>query len=377
MMELLHENPYNNILVVDDQPDNLRILSSMLRKQGYHVRLALSGQMALMACEKVLPDLILLDIMMPDLDGYQVCQKLKQNPKMKEVPIIFISALDDVLDKVKAFNVGGVDYITKPFQIEEVLARVKNQLTIRQLTCQLTEQNTQLQKLNAELRRSNTELEQFAYIASHDLQSPLQVIIGNADMLSWKYETILDENAERYINQIVDAAFRMKQLIQDLLAYSRVGTHLQEFHDVDCNCIFKEALENLREEILANQASVNYSDLPTLKGDGTQLMRLFQNLVSNAIKFRRQNVTPQVTISVQLQNVEWLFSVQDNGIGIEPKNYERIFQIFQRLHPSSEYPGSGIGMTICKKIVECHGGRIWVESQINSGTTFYFTLPAT
>lgn len=365
-----------NILVVDDQPNNLRVLSSMLTKQGYHVRKALNGQIALTACQTALPDLILLDIMMPDMDGYEVCQRLKADEKTRDVPVIFISALDDVLDKVKAFSAGGIDYITKPFQIEEVLVRVTNQLTIQQLHRQLTEQNAQLQKLNEELTRSNAELEQFAYIASHDLQSPLQAIVGYARILGWKYEKNLDDDAKRYIERIMNAGWRMTQLIEDLLAYSRVGTRTQEFKPTDCNTVLEEALGNLREEISSCGANITYSDLPAVMADRTQLMRLFQNLVSNAIKFRRPEVPPTIEITAQPKNNdEWLIEVRDNGIGIEPENFERIFEIFQRLHSYNDYPGTGIGMTICKKIVERHGGRIWVESQIGVGTTFYFTIP--
>lgn len=363
-----------DILIVDDMSDNLRVLSSMLTKQGYNVRKALNGQMALTACQTILPDLILLDIMMPGMDGYEVCQNLKADDKTRAVPVIFISALDEVFDKVKAFNAGGVDYITKPFQIEEVLARIGNQLTIQQLLHSLTEQNGQLEQLNEELGRSNVELEQFAYIASHDLQSPLQTIITSADLLRLKYS--LDANADRYINQIVDASMRMSQLIQDLLAYSRAGTDTIEFQPTDCKVVLEEALANLDEAISSSGASITYGELPTVMAEGTQLMRLFQNLISNAIKFRHPSVPAKIKITAEAQNDgKWIIAVRDNGIGIEPQHFERIFEIFQRLHSSKQYPGTGIGMSICKKIVERHGGRIWLESQLGVGTSFYFTIP--
>ena len=363
-----------DILIVDDMSDNLRVLSSMLTKQGYNVRKALNGQMALTACQTILPDLILLDIMMPGMDGYEVCQNLKADDKTRAVPVIFISALDEVFDKVKAFNAGGVDYITKPFQIEEVLARIGNQLTIQQLLHSLTEQNGQLEQLNEELGRSNVELEQFAYIASHDLQSPLQTIITSADLLRLKYS--LDANADRYVNQIVDASMRMSQLIQDLLAYSRAGTDTIEFQPTDCKVVLEEALANLDEAISSSGASITYGELPTVMAEGTQLMRLFQNLISNAIKFRHPSIPPKIKITAEAQNDgKWIIAVRDNGIGIEPQHFERIFEIFQRLHSSKQYPGTGIGMSICKKIVERHGGRIWLESQLGVGTSFYFTIP--
>lgn len=373
-----------DILLVDDTPDNLRVLTSLLEKEGYRVRKTLNGSMALIACESSLPDLILLDILMPEMDGYEVCRRLKASEKTKNVPVIFISALDSTRDKVNAFKVGGVDYISKPFQAEEVIARVSHQLTIQQQHRQLIEQNIQLQKLNEaitryneEIAKSNAELEQFAYMASHDLQSPLQVALGYADMLLWKYESNLNDEMKRYVGEIIKAGKRMQQLIQDLLAYSRLGAQPPQLQAADCKIALAEALNNLREEISASGAIITHSDLPIVNGDPTQLMLVFQNLISNAIKFRRPEVTPQVKISAELksENQEWLIAVSDNGIGIESKHFELIFEVFQRLHPHTVYPGTGLGTSICKKIIERHGGKIWVESEVGVGSTFYFTLP--
>lgn len=353
-----------DILIVDDNPDNLRILSSILLGWGCKVRKALSGQMALKICETVSPDLILLDIMMPEMDGYAVCQQLKALPHTANVPVIFISALNEAIDKVKAFDVGGVDYISKPFQVEEVLIRIAHQLRIRQLT--------------EELQRSNADLEQFAYIASHDLQSPLQAIVGNADLLSWKYEGRLGADGDRYVEQIIQSAFRMKQLIEDLLDYSRIGTASRRWSTIDCQEVLAAALSNLSAEIAQSDARITHSELPTILGDRTQLMQLFQNLIGNAIKFRRRDVIPTIEISATPHHQsEWLLEVKDNGIGIESQQCDRIFEVFQRLHSTGEYPGTGIGLTICKKIVERHGGKIWVDSQLGCGTQFYFTLPQT
>ncbi|WP_199249133.1 response regulator [[Phormidium] sp. ETS-05] len=364
-----------DILIVDDMPVNLRVLNQILTQHGYKVRKALSGEMALTACEATLPDLILLDILMPDLDGYEVCSRLKSQAKTRKIPVIFLSALDEAEDKVKAFHVGAADYISKPFQVEEVLARVTHQLTIVHLNQQLANQNAQLQKLNAELMRSNAELEQFAYVASHDLQSPLQATIGYADMLLWKYDSVLDENAKHYVNQIVQSGLRMKNLIQDLLAYSRLGNGQLDWQPVEAVAALQDALENLRQEIAATGAQINHSELPKVRGDRTQLTQLFQNLLSNAIKFRRSGVTPQINIScVAGDRGESRFAVSDNGIGIPEEKFDCIFEAFHRLHGYQEYPGTGLGMAICKRIVTRHGGRIWVNSQPGEGTTFYFTL---
>ena len=371
-----------DILIIDDTPDNLRVLANILTEQGYNVRKALNGQMALKACERLLPDLILLDIMMPHINGYELCQHLKADEKTRQIPVIFISALDESLDKVKAFSVGGADYITKPFQLEEVLARVKNQLTIRQLHDRLGKQNARLQQLNEELqhaneelRRSNDELQQFTSIVSHDLQSPLQTISLSLELIIFQYKEGISAKVESHILKSLNGVRKMQRLIKELLEYSRVGRGTEEFQPTDCKAVLEEALGNLEQEIAASGASITYSDLPTVMGDRTQLMQLFQNLISNAIKFRHPSVTPRIKISAEAQQGgKWRVGVHDNGIGIEPQHFERIFEIFQRLHNSTEYAGTGIGMSICKKIVEFHGGRLWVESQLGAGSTFYFTI---
>ncbi|MCT7988918.1 response regulator [Laspinema olomoucense] len=371
------ERTHKDILIVDDTPINLRVLAKILSDRGYKVRKALNGQIALTACQTLLPDVILLDIMMPDMDGYEVCQRLKADPKTQDIPVIFISALEDEWDKVKAFKSGGSDYITKPFQIEEVLARVKHHLTIQQLQYQLKVQNAELQALNEQLVQSNRELEQFAHVASHDLQSPLQMIIGNADLLSWKYDKQLGPDGDRYLTNIIDASGRMTQLIQDLLTYSKLGIPKPEFQSIDSNFVLEEALANLSGEISQSGAIITHSHLPTVRGNEIQLMQLFQNMMANAIKFKLPDVAPKIDISCNLNNSEeWQFEIRDNGIGIDPEQGDRIFEAFYRLHSYNEYPGTGIGLTLCKKVVERHGGRLWFSSIKGEGTTFYFTLPA-
>ncbi len=421
--------PLGNILVVDDTAENLRLLSTMLNQRGYTPRCVINGKMALRACNSNPPDLILLDIMMPEMNGYEVCQHLKLEPKTREIPVIFISAKDEVFDKVNAFAVGAVDYISKPFQFEEVLARIESHLSLRNLQKQLKEQNVLLQeeiisrlavektiheknqilqqeirtrraveqtlqeqnlllqqeisnrqhaesallKSNQELARSNAELEQFAYVASHDLQAPLATIASYAQLLEKRYKDQLDSQASKFIGNIVQGCTRMQTLIDDLLEYSRVGRSQKPFQMTNCNHALEQALANLQGAIRETQAVVTYNELPAVMGDISQLVQLFQNLVSNAIKYRH-NAPPVVHITACKQEKNWLFSVSDNGIGIATQHQERIFQIFQRLHTQREYSGTGIGLAICQKIVERHGGCIWVESAPDRGSTFHFTL---
>lgn len=231
-----------------------------------------------------------------------------------------------------------------------------------------------LRQRTEELARSNQELERFAYVASHDLQEPLRMVASFTQLLSRRYKGKLDADADEFIGFAVDGATRMQALINDLLAFARVGTHGKPLASTDANSALQRALANLRLAIEDSGAQVQCDALPTVMADITQLTQLLQNLIGNAIKFRGEAV-PQIRLSVATEDKEWLFRLQDNGIGIDAEFAERIFVIFQRLHTKEQYPGTGIGLAICKKIVERHGGRIWVESKPGSGAAFCFTLP--
>ena len=631
------DNSQIKVLVVDDQPSNLRFLSKLLTAQGYQVYRAICGQLALNVAIAHCPDLILLDIRMPEMNGYEVCRRLKATAETEQIPVIFLSVLDEMNDKLQAFRVGGADYITKPFQVEEVLARIDKQVGLQKLQQQLKEQNYQLQqsqsllasilnssldgvvaysavrnsegnivdfqwllinpaaekfyglllneivgknlltelsevrnnglfdlyvsvvetgetvdqefsyeherdtivwlhivavKLNdglavtfrnitdrkraeialrdseerfraifeqaavgiaktalsgqfmrvnpgfcqivryaesellqknwqaithpddieadteyvrsllsgniqtfsmekrlvckdeavrwanvtvsamrdakgtpqylicaiedisqrklvqellqasldtqtryaQELTRSNAELEQFSYVASHDLQAPLSTIAGYAQLLEKRCHNQLDAQGNKFIRNIVNSCGRMQALIDDLLEYSRVGRSEKPFDVIDCNLVFEDACANLQLAIRQDQASVTRGDLPRVKGDSFQLLQLFQNLIGNAIKYRSSEA-PMVRVSASRQGDNWVFSVQDNGIGIAEQYHPRIFQLFQRLHSQKQYSGTGIGLAICQRIVARHGGRLWVESEPNRGSTFYFSIP--
>ncbi len=263
---------------------------------------------------------------------------------------------------------GAGDNLLVMSIIRDVTERRRAEAELRRTAARLAQQT-------AELERSNAELQQFAYVASHDLQEPLRMVASYTQLLARRYGDKLDADALEFIDFAVDGARRMQALINDLLAYSRVGTRGAEFAPTDCNAVVDQVLADLGAAIEDEHAVVTRGDLPTVLGDAGQLSQLFQNLIGNAIKFHGERA-PRVAVAAERRDDEWLFTVRDNGIGIEPEYADRIFVIFQRLHSRAEYPGTGIGLAICKKIVERHGGRIWMESTPGEGTTFYFTLPA-
>jgi len=231
-----------------------------------------------------------------------------------------------------------------------------------------------LKKQAQELERSNAELEQFAYVASHDLQEPLRMVSSYVKLLERRYKGKLDSDADDFIYFAVDGATRMHRLINDLLAYSRVSTYGRPFEPVDSTEALYQALANLQATFTETGAEITHESLPTVLADGSQLTQLFQNLIGNGLKFH-EGTYPEIHITAKRDNGHWIFGVNDNGIGIDPKYKDRIFVIFQRLHDKAEYPGTGIGLAICKKIVERHNGTIWVESEPGQGSTFYFTIP--
>ncbi|HUF82057.1 MAG TPA: ATP-binding protein [Burkholderiales bacterium] len=284
--------------------------------------------------------------------------------------------------------VGGEFYGVMEFFSRAVMARDQRVLEIAQTAgiqigqfiarlqaeSALHEANDELERQAQELMRSNAELQQFAYVASHDLQEPLRMISSYTQLLQRRYGERFEPEAKEFMEFVVDGATRMKQLIEDILAYSRIGTRSREFKTMQCDAALAKALVNLRGSIEAKNATVTSDPLPAVRGDEVQLVQLFQNLIGNALKFKGDG-PPRVHVSAAERPDAWEIAVRDNGIGIDLQYFERIFMVFQRLHSKGEYPGTGIGLAICKKVVDRHGGRIRVESGSGEGCTFYFTLP--
>jgi len=278
---------------------------------------------------------------------------------------------EDLGRRVIVLNARRIFHETKRMQM--ILLAIED-ITERKRVEKELKQADELKQAVEALELSNRDLEQFAYVASHDLQEPLRMVSSFTQLLAKRYQGKLDKDADEFIAYIVAGAKRMQALINDLLTYSRLDTRGESFGPIDSEAAFNQAVANLRVAIKEGEAVITHDPLPPLIADNSQIVQLFQNLLGNAIKFRGKE-PPRVHVSARQENNEWVFSFRDNGIGIAPDYFDRVFVIFQRLHGREEYPGTGTGLAICKRIVERHGGHIWVESEPNKGSTFYFAIP--
>lgn len=284
----------------------------------------------------------------------------------------------DWLNRLLETDIQRPDGTRRSIQVLVFPIKTNRGFKVSSITRDVTERKRAEEELRTrteELARSNADLEQFAYVVSHDLQDPLRMVSGFTQLLERRYKDKLGTDADEFIAYIVDGARRMQGMIEDLLAYSRVGTRGKPFEPINLEDIFNQAVTNLKVAIEENKAQVTHDPLPTVTADASQMIQLFQNLMSNAIKFRKKGEPPHIHISARREKDEWVFSVQDNGIGISPEFKDRLFQIFQREHTAGEYPGTGIGLAVCRRIMERHGGQIWAESEPGKGSTFYFTIP--
>jgi signal transduction histidine kinase len=317
------------------------------------------------------PEVVLADYNLPGWKGMEALKVLRKEGL--DIPMILVSgALGDVT-AVECIRQGATDYVLKDSltRLPEVIRRALREKQERSLRLQAEKD---LARKMEELARSNADLEQFAYVASHDLQEPLRMVTAYTQLLAERYRGKLDENADKFIGYASEGAQRMQILIQDLLAFSRVGRGDVASESVDCNAVMAEVLQTLTAAVEQSGAMVSYSGLPVVWAQATQMTQVFQNLVANAIKFRGKD-PPEISVTAENKEEKWVFSVRDNGIGIAPEHAQNIFVVFQRLHARTEYPGNGIGLAICKKVIEHNGGKIWVESQPGSGCCFKFTVP--
>jgi two-component system sensor histidine kinase/response regulator len=378
----------SNILLVDDRRENLLALEAVLAPLHQNLVRAGSGEEALAELLRRDFAVILLDVHMPGLDGFQTAQLIRQRERNRTVPIIFITAVSHEREHhLRGYESGAVDYITKPFDPHMLRAKVAVFLELHEKTRLLAAQTAELRqrirerdlaqralaRRTGELARSNTELDQFVQVVSHDLQEPLRTLIGFLTLLRERLADANDSEAHELSERALAGAERMRGLIQDLVRYSQEASTEVPQGSVSLADVLTDAMENLQAEITASGARVEADDLPPVRGDRWQLTQLLQNLLSNAIKFRNEG-PPTIRVGAERRDDRWVISVEDGGIGIPRGQEGRIFTLFQRLHPLDRYPGTGLGLALCRKIVDRHGGTIWAEARPEGGSAFRFTL---
>ena len=479
------------ILLVDDSADNLFSVQTALEPLGEEILLASSGKEALRLCLDQDFAAILLDVRMPDMDGFETAEFIRSRRRSKHTPLLFLTAYRSDEQLFRGYDLGAVDFLFRPLVPEILQSKVRVFVELSRTAEALRQANTYNRSLieasfdplitiapdgrvmdvnraaeeatglsrqelvrtdfcsyftdvekaqigyrrifrdgwiqdhelelrhcrgstqpvicNAsvyrdetgrvagaiaairdiserkraeqalaryadDLKRSNAELEQFAYVASHDLQEPLRAVTTFTQLIGNRYKGRLDPDADEFIDLVVDGAKRMAALIQDLLAYSRVGRHRRSWAVVDCEAVVEGVLSNLSTAIAETGGTVTHDRLPVVRADETELSQVFQNLIGNSLKFHGTE-PPSIHLSAQRDHREWRISVADNGIGIDSQYADEIFRMFSRLHGSGEYPGTGIGLALVKRIVERRGGRVWVQSELGKGATFHFTIP--
>jgi two-component system sensor histidine kinase/response regulator len=365
-----------DILIVGESPANLRPLMSVLAERGYRVRSASGGSVALTVVGATPPDLILLDINMPAMNGCQVCERLKADEQTRDIPVIFVGTPDEIGDRVRAFGVGGADYVTRPFRLEEVLARVETHLALRDLQRQLRVADAERIRHLGQVQACNEELDAFAYIVAHDLKNPLSAIVGFSTMLEDRYARLSAERVTRALASIERSARRMDRLIEDLQLLARVRrVETVELEPLDMARIVAEAQARLADLIQERQAEVVMpDDWPAALGRSPWVGEVWVNYLSNAIKYGGQPPRVELGADPPGDGPMIRFWGCDNGPGFAPEEQALLFTPFERLH-EVRIAGHGLGLSIIRRIVEKLGGEVGVESEPGHGSLFFFTLP--
>ena len=360
------------VLILEHDSNDVELLQCELKKGGLNFicETVETREDFEKALKNFNPEIILADYSLPSFDGKKAF--LIKEEFSSGIPFIIVSGLIGEENAVELIKAGVTDYVLKD-KLFAVVPKINRALKEAREQYDKKEQDKKLENYSRELERSNEELEQFAYVASHDLQEPLRMVGSFLQLLQKKYTDKLDAEANEFIYYAVDGAARMKRLIIDLLNYSRLNKDLV-MQQVDLSVSIREALVNLTTSIIENDAVINFESMPVLNADPSQMLQLFQNLIGNAIKYRKDQFTPIVNIRAHNEGTHWLFAIEDNGIGIEKQYADKIFILFKQLHDKAKYNGTGIGLAMVKKIVESHLGKIWFESENGEGTTFYFTL---
>lgn len=373
------------ILIVDDRHENLIALRTILHEVDAEVLEATNGNDALTAILNNHFALAILDVQMPGMDGYELAGYIHSDPATDKIPLIFLTANYSSEDKIsRGYETGAVDYLVKPFNPFILLSKVSVFLTLYNQKIELKRYSDHLEEMVLErtrkldtaiddLKQSNMELEQFTRIAAHDLQEPLRLISSYSQLLGKKYKKKIDSEADEIIDFIVNGAKHLQEMIIGLHDFVDIKSGEHKFANVDLSLVLEKCISQLNNEILETKTLIKSDKLPVVKGDEKQLSRLFFSLLDNAIKFRGKN-PPKIYVTSKEEDDQWQITINDNGIGIEPVYHDEVFQIFKTLHPKNRYGGRGIGLSIAKRIVERHNGKIWIESEPGKGTAMIFTI---
>ena len=363
--------PVPKVLLVDDQKANLIATSAVLKGLACETVTAASGNDALRALLKEEFAVVLLDLHMPGMNGYEVAELARSDPRGRHVPIIFMTAAHETEEiAIHGYRSGAVDFLFKPVNPHIVRGKVQVFLELYQNKCALQREVAAHRRTAAELVEANQSLRHFAHLAAHDLQAPLRAARGFVRLCE---RSGVEGEPPPPLTRASRALDRMALLLESLLAHARLQ-RAPEWSQVDTGDIVLQVLSDLSDRIAEAGARVDVDELPTVRGDVARIYQLFLNLVANALKFRRAGVPPQIHVYYKPEEPGGRFSIRDNGIGIDPQFAEKIFEPFGRLHDQSEFEGTGLGLAICQKIVEQHGGRIWMASEPDRGSTFYFTI---
>lgn len=364
------------VLLVDDVQANLTVLRALLSDMEYELIYASSGNEALKHLLKHEFAVVLLDVQMPEMDGYEVASYARENPVTRDVPIIFVTAMHHNEENVlQGYGSGAVDFLFKPINPHVLRAKVRVFVELYMSRRKLSDEVGAHEKTLASLRLANEALRHFTNAASHDLRAPLRSINGFLQALAEELGDGIGDEARHYLSRSRGAANRMSALLDSLLGYAGLQRPVTAGR-VDCTALIDQVRSDLNEQLSSANVALEAATLPALYGDEGRLYQLFLNLINNAIKFHRRDGMPRrIAVTAEVSEQEAVFCVEDNGIGIDSGQQKRIFDAFTRVHSAAEYAGSGLGLAICKQIVEQHDGRIWVESEVLSGSRFYVAFP--
>jgi two-component system sensor histidine kinase/response regulator len=412
------------ILIAEDSATQAEQLRYLLEQEGYTVSAAANGRLALEAARKRKPKLVISDVVMPEMDGYALCKAIKSDPELRDVPVVIVTTLTSIQDIAMGLECGADNFLRKPYDAKGLLMRIDNLLSNWELrqgnkmrmgleiylggkkhfitsereqildllissyeqAIQVNEElklreaevrvlNTDLERRAAELEAANRELESFSYSVSHDLRAPLRAISGYSRMLEEEHSQTLNDDGRQLLETVRQSALRMGQLIDDLLEFSRMGRKAIAAREIDMASLVREVLQELQATHAGKAPRWLVGSLPPAWGDRSLIRQVWFNLLSNAMKYSSTQADPLIDVSGDADATESVYTVKDNGVGFDMRYAEKLFGVFQRLHTTEEFPGTGVGLAIVRRVVVRHGGRVGAEGKINEGASFYFTLP--